>query len=243
LHHNPYHESGGSILIGFDVSRYEVVSDWNAVRSAGYVFGSTRATVGDYYTDPTFESYWQGMKDAGILRMAYHVLAPDRPQNQIKRFIDLVRTDWGELPPVLDLELDRGVERKVITDKTLYCLKELEKASNRKPIVYTTASFAASHLLPAADLGSFPLWVANYTTKPIPTMPSFWTQWVFWQYTEAGKIPGINGATDLNWFNGDQDALNAMAGIKPAPPVSLEEWARQVDAWARTRGYSGPKLA
>jgi lysozyme len=231
------------MLIGFDVSRYEVVTNWDAVKAAGYAFGSTRATVGDYYTDPTFDSYWHGMKTAGILRMAYHVLAPDRPQNQINRFIDLVRTDWGELPPVLDLELDREVDRKVITDKTLYCLHELEKACGRKPIIYTTASFVTSHLLPKVTLGDYPLWVANYTTKPAPLLPASWTNWVFWQYTEAGKIPGINGATDLNWFNGDQDALNAMAGIKPAPPVSLEEWARQIDAWARARGYSGPKLA
>ena len=123
------------------------------MKAAGYVFGSTRATVGDYYTDPTFDSYWQGMKTAGILRMAYHVLIPDRPQSQINRFIDLVRTDWGELPPVLDLELDREVDRKVITDKTLYCLQQLEKACGRKPIIYTTASFITSHLLPTGQSG------------------------------------------------------------------------------------------
>jgi len=230
------------MLIGFDVSRYEVVNDWEAVKAAGYVFGSTRATVGDYYTDPTFVNYWQGMKSAGILRMAYHVLTPDRPQSQISRFIDLVRTDWGELPPVLDLELDREVDRKVITDKTIYCLQELEKACGRKPIIYTTQSFVNSHLLPAAQLGGYPLWVANYTTKPAPALPKAWTTWVFWQYTEAGKIPGINGATDLNWFNGDLDALYVMAGIKPLEPVSLEEWAKQIDAWARSKGYIGPKL-
>lgn len=230
------------MLIGFDVSRYEVVTNWEAVKSAGYVFGSTRATVGDYYTDPTFQNYWQGMKSVGILRMAYHVLAPDRPQTQISRFIELLRSDWGELPPVLDLELDREVDRKVITDKTLYCLHEMEKAAGKKPIVYTTQSFAESHLLPAAQLGDYPLWVANYTTKPSPMLPKFWSSWVFWQYTEAGKIPGINGATDLNWFNGDLDALFGLAGIKPPEPVSLDEWARQLDAWARSKGYTGPKI-
>ena len=164
------------MLIGFDVSRYEVVTDWNAVKAAGYAFGSTRATVGDYYTDPTFDSYWHGMKTAGILRMAYHVLVPDRPQSQINRFIDLVRTDWGELPPVLDLELDREVDRKVITDKTLYCLNALEKACGRKPIVYTTANFITNHLLPTVNLGGYPLWVANYTTKPTPLLPKFMDQ-------------------------------------------------------------------
>ena len=230
------------MLIGFDVSRYEVVNDWQAVKAAGYVFGSTRATVGDYYTDPTFNNYWQGMKDAGILRMAYHVLTPDRPQSQINRFIDLLRTDWGELPPVLDLELDREVDRKVITDKTLYCLQQLEKACGRKPIIYTTSSFITSHIQPSVNLGGYPLWVAHYTAKPAPTLPSSWTSWVFWQYTEAGKIPGITGATDLNWFNGDLDALYTIAGIKVPEPVGLEEWARQIDTWARSKGYIGPKL-
>lgn len=37
------------------------------------------------------------------------------------------------------------------------------------------------------------MWYADYNDKP-----SFYYQFDIWQYTEAGEVPGINTAVDLN---------------------------------------------
>jgi lysozyme len=210
------------LIPGFDVSRYEVVTDWNNVRLAGYPWGSTRATVGDYYTDPTFEAYWKGMKDTGILRMAYHVIAPWRPKEQINRFIELIKDDKGELPPVLDLERFGGEPYddawwKVNKAKTTECVRhavvEIQTRLGRTPVIYTTQSFYFEFMRRLPVIEACPLWVANYTTRPEPAMPVGWDKWMFWQYSDGGKIAGITGATDLNWFNGSLEELNLMAGV------------------------------
>ncbi|MCH7611544.1 MAG: glycosyl hydrolase family 25, partial [Chloroflexi bacterium] len=62
---------------GIDVSRWQGTIDWQAVKQAGITFAVMRATIGDFFTDDKFAENWQGAKDAGIFRCAYHVLRPD----------------------------------------------------------------------------------------------------------------------------------------------------------------------
>jgi GH25 family lysozyme M1 (1,4-beta-N-acetylmuramidase) len=33
-----------------------------------------------------------------------------------------------------------------------------------------------------------------------PTLPDPWEDWSIWQYTNEGRVPGIQGNVDLNWF-------------------------------------------
>jgi lysozyme len=35
-----------------------------------------------------------------------------------------------------------------------------------------------------------------------PKIPAGWTTWAFWQYSESGSVPGIQGPVDLDVFNG-----------------------------------------
>lgn len=41
-------------------------------------------------------------------------------------------------------------------------------------------------------------------------MPGGWSSWTFWQYA-SGTVNGTTGTTDLDYFNGDLAALNALA--------------------------------
>lgn len=238
------------MIKGFDVSRWEIVKDWSAIRAAGFLFGGTRCFVGGYYEDPTFRgrdphpsdgkryNYWQGMKDAGILRMAYHVVAPERPKEQINKFIDILQGDVGELPPVLDVELDRGQSKETITECVRHAVVEIQARLHTTPIIYTRKYFVRDHLNRHPVIEACPLWVANYTTAASPAMPVGWKTWTFWQYTESGRLPGVKEAVDLNRFNGTEDELNALAsGVVPLP---LMTWEQAIDQWARGMGYTGP---
>ena len=48
-----------------------------------------------------------------------------------------------------------------------------------------------------------------------PYLPPGWTDWKFWQYSESGKVSGITGGVDLNWFQGTYDDLVSYAGQAP----------------------------
>jgi lysozyme len=81
-------------------------------------------------------------------------------------------------------------------------------------------------------------WVAHYTTQPEPKTHESWGGWRIWQYTEAGKIAGIPGKVDLNWFNGDAAAFEAWVSAAGTVSFSIgdfEDMSGQPDAeWAPT---------
>ena len=60
--------------------------------------------------------------------------------------------------------------------------------------------------LGTSGFGGYPLWVAEYGVAE-PTLPSGWTFWDFWQHSENGQVPGIQGDVDLNVFSGALSAL------------------------------------
>jgi lysozyme len=76
-----------------------------------------------------------------------------------------------------------------------------------KPILYSGLSFAAAQL---QGFGDYPLWLAEYTSAPMPRIPGGWKTWTFWQYSQDGRIDGVDGAVDLDRFNGDLNALKAL---------------------------------
>ena len=49
---------------------------------------------------------------------------------------------------------------------------------------------------------SYPLWIAKYAKKP-PQLNDD-TPWHIWQYTDKGKVSGIDHKVDLNYFAGNE---------------------------------------
>ena len=45
-------------------------------------------------------------------------------------------------------------------------------------------------------------------------MPRGWFKWTLWQYSEKGRINGINANVDLNVFNGTLEELYKFAGAQ-----------------------------
>nr|WP_181460783.1 GH25 family lysozyme [Brevibacillus laterosporus] len=63
--------------------------------------------------------------------------------------------------------------------------------------MYTGASFAKTNLGKA--LAGFLLWVAHYGTNQPMSNPT-WSRWSVFQYSDCGKVAGINGNVDMNWM-------------------------------------------
>lgn len=209
---------------GIDVSYWNAGIDWPKVRAAGQRYVFAKATEADYYADPTFDDNWRGAKAAGLLRGAYHFFRANvDARKQANKFIDYVRSmnDDGELPPVLDLEThDNQVKDKIISRAKTW-LDLVEEAFHRKPIIYSGKFFLQDHFSeagggPPAWAKDHPLWLAQYPNQyapgMLPTLPRGWFRWTFWQYSEKGRVNGINANVDLNLFNGSLQALYEFAG-------------------------------
>jgi len=106
-----------------------------------------------------------------------------------------------DLPPVLDLEHDGGLTPTDLTTWASTWLSTVQQLTGRVPMIYASPGFWTSAMGNTTSLKAYPLWIARWTTAldPLP-LPGGWTSWMFWQYTNAGALPGIVGNVDLSRF-------------------------------------------
>ncbi len=204
------------MLQGIDVSRYQGTVNWPAVKAAGTAFAFTKATEATSKVDPTFATNWPAMAAAGIIRGAYHFFRPAQDATQqAQNFLNTVTMGPGDLPAVLDIEVaDTATNAQIIAGITTW-LGLVEAGTGKRPIIYTSPGFWNGHM--NAAFGSYPLWVAHYTTAASPKIPTGWNAWTFWQYSQTGSVSGVSGNVDTNRFAGDMNALVALTGGSGTP--------------------------
>ncbi len=220
---------------GIDVSKWQGDIDWPKVAASGVKFVYIRAAYGADLQDRLFQQNWDGARQAGLLRGAYHFCrAHQSAQAQIDMMLGTVpANDTGELPPWYDLERygpDPVVKGKELVDFSNEYMLGVEAQWGRRMDIYTGYYFWQSNLRVNFKYPDWPnyrqLALAQYPSGP-PTnpwlIPSGWDDWTIWQYSSKGVIPGISGNVDMDFFNGNYEDLLAYAG-KPVPPSTpLEE--------------------
>ncbi len=185
---------------GIDVSHYQGDVDWAQVKAAGKVFAFAKATQGATDVDPMFATNWPAMKQAGLVRGAYHFFQPDEDATaQAEHFIATVKLETGDLPPVIDIEVSEGQTTQNIDAGVKTWLERVAAAYGVQPIIYSDLSFLQQHL--ASGFSDYPLWIADYSQDP-PEPSGGWQKWTFWQYSQSGTVAGIDGDVDLDRFQG-----------------------------------------
>ncbi|MEM0947488.1 MAG: GH25 family lysozyme [Pseudomonadota bacterium] len=201
---------------GVDVSRWQGDVDWHRVRDAGVSFAFLKATEGGDLSDPMFETYWSGTKDAGIQRSAYHFFYFCRPAvEQARWFIRNVPRDRNALPHVLDLEWNPHSptcrirpDGATVRAEARRFLDLLEAHYGRRPIIYTTIDFYEDTGI--GQLRGTEYWLRSVARHPSEAYPG--KTWTFWQYSGTGRVPGIEGPVDLNVFSQSPEAWVRWSG-------------------------------
>ncbi|MEM0999631.1 MAG: glycoside hydrolase family 25 protein [Bacteroidota bacterium] len=193
---------------GIDVSHYQGKINWNKVEKAGVQFAFIKATEGKSIVDPRFARNWKQARKHNILRGAYHFYRPSvHSEEQARLFLSKVQVKPGDLPPVLDLEVTDGRSPAIIRKGVRNWMRIVEKETGVRPILYTMPRFADDYLGDA--LGEYPLWVASLRRRK-PQVPRAWKHWTFWQFTHHGRVKGISGDVDRNYFPGTPEELRAL---------------------------------
>ncbi|MFJ4574023.1 glycoside hydrolase family 25 protein [Streptomyces sp. NPDC088846] len=207
--------------------------DWSRV-AASNSFAFLKATEGVSRKDGWFARDYAAAAETSLLRAPYHFFRPrtaDDGAAQARHFVATARAAGyrgnlaGELPPVLDVEkLPAGgtevCPKELRSDQLRIFLREVRKAFDVTPIVYTRASFVKECLGGKGGVfAGYPLWLARYgshANEP-QQVPGAGRSWTFWQYTRTGTDPGITGPVDRNVFRGSQAELRAMVrgGARP----------------------------
>lgn len=209
---------GGPRAEGVDVSRWQGTIDWARVAGAGQAFGIARVSDGLNTRDATFATNWAAMKRHGLVRGVYQFFRPTQGAvAQADLLVDAVEAAGGfgpgDLPPVLDLEVRDGLTAAQVNAQADAWLARVTQRTGMRPIIYTSPGFW-NPLGAAAKGDSNELWVAHWGVSQ-PTLPGGWRSWLLWQTSDAGTVPGINGAVDTNLWNGSRDDVRAYAGLPP----------------------------
>ena len=198
---------------GIDMSHYQRKEDiaWDSLsianRSIPIEFVILRATMGNRSADKHFDEFWQLAKKHKLIRGAYHFYRADEdPVRQANNFLENVKLEEGDLPPVLDIEKipRRKSNAKLIEDLKVWC-RIIEEAYGVKPIIYTYYHYHKDFL--QGEFDDYPLWLANYNDVPQPTPTG---NWDMWQFTENGIVYGINTKVDVNVYNGSLWSLKRL---------------------------------
>jgi lysozyme len=191
---------------GIDVSYYQGPIDWPTVHVNGTTFAYIKATEGGDRVDKRFAENWEGTKQAGVQRGAYHFYYFCRPvEEQITWFEEHVPVDAEALPPALDMEWNpqsptcriRPPRQQILADMQRF-LEALEQHYGKRPVIYSSVDFHRDVLEGAFD--DYPFWLRS--VKGYPAKRYGDRRWHIWQYTESGSLPGVTGNIDKNAFAG-----------------------------------------
>lgn len=197
------------MIQGIDVSRYQNAPitdkdeniigykplDYQKAYDAGVRWAAVRATVGNYYIDPTFKMNFEGYANLGIETHAYMVVMPRVTDNGVKitaqqhvdklheaiRLLALDARLKAQTNYILDCEKSRGADKWEMT-----ALIEEIISRSVMPIIYTRAWWWDTNVLRSEEWQRNRLHVANYKVDE-PLLPKDWDEWYAWQYSADGN--------------------------------------------------------
>ncbi|MGN0647619.1 MAG: glycoside hydrolase family 25 protein [Oscillospiraceae bacterium] len=222
------YDSYGSInaMTGIDISVYNEVYDWNAVKADGIDFVMMRVGYrtyggGQIKKDTAFQQNYKAAKEAGLLVGAYFFSQAISIEEAIDEAIFTAQQLEGlelDFPVVYDWEIiydddarTDAVAVDVLTDCTLAFCQHME-SFGYQPMIYQNKRTSLLKLdLPRIQ--DYPFWLAEYGDGP-----TYIYDYDMWQYTCTGTVDGIKGAVDINLSFYDYSKEGAPAIARPATP-------------------------
>ncbi|EEB63080.1 glycoside hydrolase family 25 protein [Corynebacterium amycolatum] len=207
---------------GVDVSKWQrpggVALKWDEVAASGQKFAFIKATDGVEGDQKYFLEDSIAAAKAGLYVGSYHKAHPDRSAiAQADQYVEALQqrdkqisTD-KTLPPVLDIELDNGLNPTQLQKWTKDFLERVEEKTGETPMIYTYRWFWQHSMGNSTDFTDYPLWLAAYEDSAPTSLPGGWESMAFWQRSSTGRIDGIPTNVDEDVFNGTEAELQQLA--------------------------------
>ena len=204
------------IYNGIDVSTWNKQIDWNAVKASGIDFafikvgGRGWGSAGTLYHDSRALENLKGAKAAGIKIGVYffsQAITEKEAAEEAQYTINYLHT-YGisiDLPIAMDFEYasDSPTGGRLRTanltreQATNVCLAFCSYVATRgyTPMVYANKSMLTNDMNASTIASRYPIWLAQYKSTATYT-----GAYSYWQYTNSGMVPGIEGRVDMNFY-------------------------------------------
>ncbi|NUT70045.1 lysozyme M1 [Pseudarthrobacter sp. C4D7] len=236
-------------VLGLDVSKWQPSVDWQGEWNKGARFAYVKASEGTYYTNELFNSQYQGARNVGMIRGAYHFAHPSSSSGAAQaRFFVNNGGGWSAdgytLPPVLDIEYN-PYDGNTCYDMTPAQMtgwiqdfgSTMLALTGRLPVIYSTTDWWTQCTKNSASFSNYPLWIAAYPMSPASSpgvLPAGWSTYSIWQYSSQGPFAG-----DSNVWNGDYASLQRFAGTGAAAIQVPAQATQQIEAYASSHPALG----
>lgn len=186
---------------GIDVSHYQGRINWDDVVSGtpiSYVY--LKATEGASLVDDTYERNLAEARRVGLSVGSYHFYRPNvNWEEQYENMCSVVKMEEQDLVPIIDIEhRGSGSIDSFLADLKSFIQKVTEHYG-KKPLLYTYHNFYNRYL--SGQFSDYHFMIARYKSDS-PTLDDG-KDYIMWQYTSTGSIPGIRGNVDRSRLMGN----------------------------------------
>jgi len=197
---------------GIDVSYYQGAIDWEQVKASGIEFAMIRlgyrgyGQEGKLVEDKLYRQNIQGALDAGLKVGVYffsQAITVEEALEEADYVLERLEGYALSMPVVYDWEYisaearTANMDRRTLTDCYIAFCEKIE-AAGYTPMPYFN-TYQSRNLMNLCELERWPFWLALYSSRM-----TFPYRIEMWQYTDSGKVPGIEGNVDINLFFVDE---------------------------------------
>ena len=199
----------GESITGIDVSYHQKDIDFEKVKASGVEFVIVRMAYRGYGTgkiadDTHAITYLDQACEAGLDVGVYffsQALTPDEAEEEALYLLEQIRDRDITMPVVYDWEKVSGVEntrtenmdKETLTQCAKVFLETVENAGYDAMLYFNRRQ--AQKLLDLSQLKEYDFWLAAYTDRM-----EFPYKIKMWQYTNTGRVPGVEGDCDINIY-------------------------------------------
>lgn len=208
---------------GIDVSAWQGIIDWEAVKNSGVEFAILRAGTGRNNLDKTFKRNAEECNRLGIPWGAYwfsYALNEAMAKDEATYMVNIVKPYGPTLPLYYDLEYDTrayAAKNGVNIDKakaSAFAVVFLETVRDYgyTPGLYFNLDYYRNYFTPDV-VEAYEVWYAQYSNTCAKADIAD-----IWQHSSIGRVPGINGNVDMNKMYKDY-LLTAPIKKEPLKPI------------------------
>lgn len=206
----------GKVIPGIDVSKWNGDIDWKTVKSTGSAaFAMIRSSYGYEDTDPKLADNVKGCEENDIPYGFYHYMyarTVKEAHMEAAYFLNVISGYSPEYPVVLDIEESfyDGMSKELVTDIVVAFMEDLENAGYYA-MIYSYAKFFDDNLI-YDRIADYDIWVACWGDES-KLFENFSYHYGMWQYSETGKLDGIEEYVDLNYCYKDYKGTIKKYGL------------------------------
>lgn len=186
---------------GIDVSHYQGSIDWDAVANGTPIsYAYLKATEGASLVDKTYRRNLTEARRVGLSVGSYHFYRPNIDwKEQFNNLTAVVKREEQDLVPIIDIEHRGSVSSDAFIADLRAFIEKVTEHYGKKPLLYTYHNFYNRYL--KGQFKNYHFMIARYRSDS-PTLDDG-KDYIMWQYTQTGSIPGIKGHVDRSKIMGN----------------------------------------